>query len=93
MAELKAEIPSAAPERLADEVGDLLFVMANLCRKLGLDSEATLRAANAKFTRRFQSVEARLAAEGRGPADATLAEMEDHWSAVKSAEASSRARD
>jgi ATP diphosphatase len=86
VAELQAEIPHADPERLADEMGDLLFVMANLCRKLGLDSESTLRAANAKFTRRFQSVEARLAAEGRGPAEASLAEMEAHWAAVKSAE-------
>jgi ATP diphosphatase len=93
VAELQAEIPGAAPERLADEMGDLLFVMANLCRKLGLDSEATLRAANAKFIRRFQSVEARLAAEGRQPAEASLAEMEAHWVAVKSAETSSQGRD
>jgi nucleoside triphosphate diphosphatase len=93
VAELQAEIPGAAPERLADEMGDLLFVMANLCRKLGLDSEVTLRAANAKFTRRFQSVEARLAAEGRQPAEASLADMEAHWVAVKSAETSSRGRD
>jgi MazG family protein len=93
VAELQAEIPGASPERLADEMGDLLFVMANLCRKLGLDSESTLRAANAKFTRRFQSVEARLAAEGRSPAEASLAEMEAHWAAVKSAEASPRGQD
>ena len=93
VAELRAEIPDAAPERLADEMGDLLFVMANLCRKLGLDSESTLRAANAKFTRRFQSVEAGLAAEGRRPAEASLAEMEAHWAAVKSAEIASRRRD
>jgi ATP diphosphatase len=93
VAELQAEIPGALPERLADEMGDLLFVMANLCRKLGLDGEATLRAANAKFTRRFQSVEARLAAEGRGPAEASLAEMEAQWAAVKSGETSSQGRD
>jgi MazG family protein len=93
VAELQAEIPSGAPERLAEEMGDLLFVMANLCRKLGLDGEATLRAANAKFTRRFQSVEARLAAEGRGPAEAGLAEMEAHWAAVKLAETTPQGRD
>jgi MazG family protein len=86
VAELQAEIAAAAPERLADEMGDLLFVMANLCRKLGLDGEATLRAANAKFTRRFQAVEARLAAEGRAPALVSLAEMEAHWSSVKADE-------
>jgi ATP diphosphatase len=93
VAELRAEIPSAAPERLADEMGDLLFVMANLCRKLGLDGESTLRAANAKFTRRFQAVEARLAAVGHRPAEVSLAEMEAHWAAVKTAETSSRPRD
>jgi ATP diphosphatase len=86
VAELKAELVGAAPARLADEMGDLLFVMANLCRKLGLDGEATLRAANAKFARRFQAVELRLAAEGRGPAEATLAEMEAHWMTVKAEE-------
>ncbi|MBW4021729.1 MAG: nucleoside triphosphate pyrophosphohydrolase [Proteobacteria bacterium] len=93
VAELKAELAEATPERLADEMGDLLFVMANLCRKLDLDGEATLRAANAKFTRRFQGVEARLAAEGRTPAAASLAEMEAHWVAVKSAEDAPQGRD
>jgi MazG family protein len=91
--ELQAEITEAAPDRLADEMGDLLFVMANLCRKLGLDSEATLRAANAKFTRRFQAIEARLAAEGRAPSEASLAEMEAHWASVKAAEVSPQGRD
>ncbi len=93
VAELKAELPAAKPERLADERGDLLFVMANLCRKLDLDAEATLRAANAKFTRRFQAMETRLAAEGRSPSAASLAEMEAHWLAVKSAEATPQGRD
>jgi ATP diphosphatase len=92
VAELQAEIPGALRERLADEMGDLLFVIANLCRKLGLDGEATLRAANAKFTRRFQDVEARLAVAGRSPAEVTLAEMEDHWAAVKSAETAAQGR-
>lgn len=84
--ELKAELPEAAPARLADEMGDLLFVMANLCRKLGLDGETVLRAANAKFTRRFQAVESRLTAEGSSPEQADLAAMEAHWQAVKAAE-------
>jgi len=86
VAELQAEIPNGGAERIADEMGDLLFVMANLCRKLGLDGETVLRAANAKFTRRFQAVEARLAAEGSSPGQANLAEMEAHWGAVKAAE-------
>jgi ATP diphosphatase len=85
-AELRAELPAADPARLADEVGDLLFVMANLARKLDLDPEACLAGANAKFTRRFGAVEAALAAEGRAPADATLPEMEALWGQAKRAE-------
>jgi nucleoside triphosphate diphosphatase len=81
--ELRAELPEADPARLQDEVGDLLFVLANLARKLKLDPEACLRAANAKFERRFGAVEATLAAEGRTPADATLDEMEAAWQAAK----------
>ena len=85
-AELRAELPAADPARLADEVGDLLFVLANLARKLRLDPEACLRAANDKFARRFGAVEAALAREGRTPADATLDEMEAAWQAAKAAE-------
>ena len=85
-AELRAELPGADPTRLADEVGDLLFVLANLARKLELDPEACLRGANAKFERRFGAIEEGLAAEGRGPADASLEEMEALWQAAKRAE-------
>ncbi len=84
--ELQAELPAHDPARLTDEMGDLLFVAANLARKLGLDPEACLQQASAKFTRRFEGVEAALAAEGLAPADATLAEMEAQWAAVKRAE-------
>lgn len=84
-AELRAELPMAAPERLADELGDILFVVANLARKLDLDPEATLVAANAKFARRFEWVEAWLAAQGQSPADATLSDMEEGWRAAKRA--------
>ena len=87
-AELRAELPQADPARLADEVGDMLFVLANLARKLHLDPEACLRAANRKFTRRFGAVEAALAEQGRTPAEATLDEMEAAWQAVKTAERS-----
>jgi ATP diphosphatase len=86
VAELRAELPAADPARLADEVGDLLFVLANLARKLHLDPEECLRAANRKFFRRFSAVEASLAAEGRTPADATLGEMEAAWQAAKARE-------
>ena len=84
--ELRAELPAADPARLADEVGDLLFVLANLARKLALDPETCLRAANAKFARRFAAVEAALAAAGRVPAEATLLDMEAAWQAAKAAE-------
>ncbi|WP_072779329.1 nucleoside triphosphate pyrophosphohydrolase [Marivita hallyeonensis] len=69
-----------------EEFGDLLFVMVNLGRHMGLDPEAALRAANAKFTRRFESIEAALAAEGREPKDSTLEEMDALWDAAKMAE-------
>ncbi len=84
--ELRAELPGADAARLADEVGDLLFVVVNLARKLGLDAETCLRGANAKFIRRFEAVERRLAAAGQDPAGAGLAGMEAAWQAVKRAE-------
>ena len=71
---------------VAEEFGDLMFVMANLGRHLGLDPEAALRAANTKFTRRFAGVEARLAASGKTPSDSNLAEMDTLWDAVKTDE-------
>jgi ATP diphosphatase len=86
VAELRAELPHADPARLQDEVGDLLFVLANLARKLELDPEACLRHANLKFARRFAGVEARLAARGNTAGETTLDEMEAEWQAVKAAE-------
>jgi ATP diphosphatase len=87
IAELRAELPGADPDRLEDELGDMLFVMVNLARKLKLDPEAALRRANEKFTRRFMSVERFLAAEGLSPAEAGLARMEAAWQRVKRDEA------
>jgi len=84
-AELRAELPNADPARLADELGDMLFVLANLARKLGQNAEACLAGANAKFTRRFGFIEAALAAEGRTPAQSSLAEMDALWSQAKAA--------
>ncbi|TCI00566.1 nucleoside triphosphate pyrophosphohydrolase [Roseococcus sp. SYP-B2431] len=81
--ELRAELPRADRARLADEVGDLLFVLANLARKLDLDPETCLDGANRKFERRFGAVEASLAAEGLTPADATLDAMEEAWREAK----------
>ncbi|MBK1660413.1 nucleoside triphosphate pyrophosphohydrolase [Paracraurococcus ruber] len=85
-AELRAELPGADPARLKDEVGDLFFVLANLARKLDLDPEDCLRGANAKFERRFNAVEQRLARQGLSPADAGLEAMEAEWQAVKATE-------
>lgn len=84
--ELRAELSAADKARLTDEMGDLLFVMANLARKLGLDAEACLRHANMKFARRFGAVEARLAAAGVSLEEAGLEGMEAAWSEVKKEE-------
>ena len=90
ISELHAELPDASPARLADELGDVLFVVANLARKLKLDPEACLRQANAKFARRFEAVEKRLAAKGQTPRDAGLEAMEAEWVAVKAGEREDR---
>jgi ATP diphosphatase len=84
--ELRAELPQADPARLADEVGDLLFVLANLARKLNLDPEECLRGANRKFTRRFNAMEAIVEREGYTLSGSTLAAMEDAWVEVKEQE-------
>ena len=73
-------------EEKFEEFGDLLFVMANLARHLKIDPEEALRAANAKFIRRFEGVEARLAERGKTPAQSDLAEMDALWDAVKADE-------
>ncbi len=66
-----------------EEFGDLMFVMANLGRHLGIEPEAALRAANAKFIRRFEGVEAKLKELGKTPDQSDLAEMDALWDAVK----------
>lgn len=74
------------PAKRQEEIGDLLFVVANLARHLKVDPEAALRSANAKFTRRFHFIEAALAAHGRKPAEAGLEEMEALWQQAKKSE-------
>lgn len=69
--------------RLEDEIGDLLFAVINLGRKLGVDAETALRGTNRKFRSRFAFVERELLKEGRTPQDATVDEMEVHWQAAK----------
>jgi ATP diphosphatase len=83
--EIEAELADAKPERLSDEVGDLLFAVANLARHLKVDPDQALAGTNAKFTRRFAAIEDALAAEGKTPADATLEEMEALWQRAKTA--------
>lgn len=83
---VEAQQAGAGPEKLADEVGDLLFAVANLARHLKVDPETALRSTNSKFTRRFGEIEAALAKEGRSVADASLAEMEALWQAAKANE-------
>jgi nucleoside triphosphate diphosphatase len=84
-AELVVERDAGHRERLVEEYGDLMFVMANLARHLDIDPEAALRAANLKFTRRFQAVEAALAARGSSPSESTLEEMDALWNQAKCA--------
>jgi nucleoside triphosphate diphosphatase len=93
IAELKTALASderderaPASKKVTEEFGDLLFVMANVARHLGIDPEAALRDANAKFVRRFRSIEAALRAEGRAPEDSTLEEMDQLWDEAKAAE-------
>jgi MazG family protein len=65
------------------EVGDLLFSAVNVARKLGVDPESALKAANRKFRRRFRYVEEKLKAEGRAPAEAGLERMDALWNEAK----------
>jgi ATP diphosphatase len=83
--EIEAEL-DGAPERAAAEVGDLLFASVNLARHLQADPEAVLRQTNQKFERRFALIERALAARGKAPQDATLAELDALWDEAKAAE-------
>lgn len=83
LAEARAQLSEAEVE---EEFGDLMFVMANLGRHLGVEPEAALRKANAKFIRRFEGVEAKLAQRGKRPEDSDLTEMDALWDAVKADE-------
>ena len=84
--ELRAEIVTGDKAKIREELGDLLFVMANLARKLEVEPEDALRAANAKFVRRFHHIEAELAKDGRKPEQSDLAEMDALWDAAKTVE-------
>jgi tetrapyrrole methylase family protein/MazG family protein/ATP diphosphatase len=83
LAELEVELEAGDAEKSREELGDFLFVVANLARKLEIEPEDALRAANAKFIRRFHHIEARLAEDGRTPAQSDLAEMDALWDEAK----------
>jgi ATP diphosphatase len=81
--ELRAELAAADKARLQDELGDVLFAVTNLARRLDIDPETALRGTNAKFDRRFRRIEALLAETGRGPEQSDLDEMETLWQRAK----------
>lgn len=84
--EIEAALDGGDNAETAAEVGDLLFAVVNLARHLHADPEGILRATNVKFERRFAAIERALAARGKTPMDATLAEMDALWDEAKAAE-------
>lgn len=82
--ELRAEITQdGGPARIGSEMGDILFVYANLARHLGVDAEESLRGTNNKFIRRFHYIEEQLRQQGKSPQDSTLDEMDALWTQAK----------
>jgi MazG family protein len=84
--ELVAEVEAGDLEKARQEMGDVLFVVANLARTLEVDPEDALRFTNAKFVRRFRYIEERLAERGKTPDQSDLAEMDALWDEAKAAE-------
>jgi ATP diphosphatase len=84
--EIEAALDAGDKDHAATEAGDLMFAVVNLARHLDADPEGMLRLTNQKFERRFASIERALAARGRTPSAATLAEMDALWEAAKAAE-------
>jgi nucleoside triphosphate diphosphatase len=84
--ELERELDRNDRQAQQDEIGDLLFAIANLARHAGVDPEEALRGTNRKFERRFGYIEAQLAARGKSPAQSSLAEMDALWEEAKRAE-------
>lgn len=87
-AEVREAMASGDADAIEDEIGDLLFVAANLARRLSVDPEQALRRANAKFERRFRAMEAAAAEAGVDFATLSLDEQEAYWQSVKKAERS-----
>lgn len=84
--EISAELDGGGRDKVAAEIGDLVFAVVNLARHLDVDPETALRGTNLKFERRFASIEDALTAAGKTPHEATLAEMDALWDAAKAAE-------
>ncbi len=84
--ELKVEIAASDKARARDELGDVLFVVANIARTLDIDPEDALRQSNAKFERRFGYIETELRQRGRSPQSSDLTEMDELWNAAKQTE-------
>ncbi|MFH0920269.1 MAG: nucleoside triphosphate pyrophosphohydrolase [Fibrobacterota bacterium] len=82
-AELKAEVAGKDPERMTEELGDLLFSVVNLARRLSVDPEEALYRTNAKFNRRFRDIETALEKEGKRMEDLPLADLDRYWDAAK----------
>jgi ATP diphosphatase len=83
IAEVRQALAAGEKEAVREEVGDLLFTLANLARKLDIDPEAALAGTNRKFRHRFAKIEEGLAAQGKTAAEATLEEMDALWEAAK----------
>ena len=86
MAELEAELEAgggAATDRVREEMGDVLFVLANLARQLGVEPETALQRSNASFKRRFESMEAQARARGRSLRELSLEELDALWEEAK----------
>jgi MazG family protein len=81
--EIRGALETGEKNKIAEELGDLMFVFANLARHHSIEPEDALRRANAKFTRRFHYIEDRLAAQGRNPQDSDLEEMDRLWDEAK----------
>jgi ATP diphosphatase len=84
--EIRGELDAGHKDKVAAEIGDLMFAVVNLARHLDVDPESALRATNFKFERRFAAIEDALAAVGKTPAQATLGEMDALWDQAKAAE-------
>lgn len=88
--EMLAEVEAGDLGKVREELGDVLFVVANLARTLDIDPEDAVRATNAKFVRRFRYVETALAARGKTPEQSDLAEMDALWDEAKGVEKAGR---